>query len=327
MFEGFADQWTPLLPSRGVTGSLRRVVVAGTPLVTWRTPAGQAAVLYDRCPHRGASLALGSITDQGHLACGFHGWEFEADGRCAHVPFNPNVNLARLGATAPPTIETAGLVWVFTGSAPLGGPDYPDSLDDPAQARGMHVEEWKCHWTRAMESLLDSTHMPIVHGNTVGRRMKRRTRRDSIMRIPIVQEDWGFGFLDRIDDHPPGGEISWYRPNLMLLEANLAPREMRLYIWCVPIDENRTRIVQLSTRNFAKNKVTSYAVRQFNRLVFRQARAIVESSPPGPVPDPRQEQNVPTDRPMLMFRAWYQREMADSSVPDPGGRVRPPADD
>lgn len=323
MFEGFADQWTPLLPSGDVTDEVRRVVVAGTPLVTWRTPQGQPAVLYDRCPHRSVSLALGSITSDGHLACGFHGWEFDADGRCVHVPFNPSVNVNRLGATAMPSVEAGGLVWVFTGFGPLGDPAYPDSLDDPLQVRGVHVEDWDCHWTRAMESMLDSTHVPVVHATTIGRYMKRRARRDSVMRLNVVEEDFGFGFLDGVDDHPPGGEITWYRPNLMMLETVIPPRKLRLYIWCVPVDDQHTRMVQLSTRNFAKNRSVGVAVDTFNRSVFRQARRVVETSPPGPVPDPHREQNVPTDKPMLIFRHWYHRELAGTSIPDPGGPIRP----
>ncbi len=323
MFEGFADQWTPLLPSGHVTGKPRRVVVAGTPLVTWRTPAGQAAVLHDRCPHRGVSLALGSITDRGRLACGFHGWEFDADGRCAHVPFNPGVNLARLGATALPISETAGLVWVFTGSAPLGDPSYPPALDDSKQSRVTHVKEWDCHWTRAMEGLLDPTHLPYVHRNTVGRLTKRRQRRGSIMRIPVVREDFGLGYLDRIDDNPPGSEIYWYRPNLMVLEALIPPRALRLYVWCVPIDANRTRLIEMTARNFARNPAATLALDLYNRTMSRQARRVIESLPSSPVPDPHREQHVPTDKPMLTFRSWYRLELADRSIPDGGGSIHP----
>ncbi len=322
MFEGFAEQWTPLLPSGDVTGTLRSVTVAGTPLVTWRTPDGQPVVFLDRCPHRSVALSLGSTTPDGGIKCAFHGWEFDRDGRCTHVPFNPSVTLSRLGATALPCAETGGLVWVYTGFGPLGDPAYPASLDDPLQVRGTHLKEWQCHWTRALESLLDSTHVPYVHGSSMGRLMRHRQRRDSVMRIPVVHEDFGFGFLDGIDDHRPGGEIFWYRPNLMVLEAVIPPRLLRLYIWCVPIDAHRTRIVELTTRNFAKNRAATLGVEFYNRLMFEQARRVVETSPPGPVPEPHREQNVPTDKPMLIFRSWYHREMAGTSVPEPGGPIR-----
>lgn len=322
MFEGFAEQWTPLLPSQQVTARPQQVVVASTPLVTWRTPDGEPVVFYDRCPHRGVYLSMGRATPDGGIACGFHGWEFDRDGRCVHVPFNPSVTLSRLGATALPSHEAGGLVWVFTGYAPLGDPMYPASLDDPLQVRGTHQHEWNCHWTRGLESMLDSTHLPYVHRNTVGRMMQRKRRRDSVMRIPVAQEDYGFGFLDGIDDHPPGGEIFWYRPNLMVLEAVIPPRLLRLYIWCVPIDEQRTRVIELTTRNFAKSRAATAAVDAYSKTMSWQARRIVETSPPGPVPDPHQEQNVPTDKPMLIFRSWYHRELAGSSVPDPAGPVR-----
>ena len=90
MFDGFAGQWTPLLPAAQVTARPRRVRVAGEDLVVWRPGAGVLpGVLLDRCPHRGVSLSLGQPADGGALACAFHGWEFGPDGACRHVPFNP----------------------------------------------------------------------------------------------------------------------------------------------------------------------------------------------------------------------------------------------
>ena len=118
MFDGFARQWTPLLPSAEITTTPRRIKVAGEDLVAWRPqPDALPGVLLDRCPHRGVSLALGKRTDDGSLACAFHGWEFRPDGGCAHIPFNPDAARSRLGATALPVRETAGFVWVFTGFA------------------------------------------------------------------------------------------------------------------------------------------------------------------------------------------------------------------
>lgn len=110
MFADFADQWTPVLPSTDVRAKPRRVVVAGEALVVWRDNAGRAAVLLDRCPHRSVSLALGSRTREGGLACKFHGWEFGTDGACAYVPFNPQAPRERLGATAVPHRELGGML-------------------------------------------------------------------------------------------------------------------------------------------------------------------------------------------------------------------------
>ena len=45
--------------------------------------------LIDRaCPHRGADLAFGRLEADG-LRCPFHGWKFDADGRCLETPAEP----------------------------------------------------------------------------------------------------------------------------------------------------------------------------------------------------------------------------------------------
>ena len=97
MFAGFAQQWTPIAPAASVGRKPTRHVIAGEPLVAWRDNAGSPVVLLDRCPHRSVSLSLGRRTDEGRLACAFHGWEFGAAGACEYVPFNPDAPRHRLG--------------------------------------------------------------------------------------------------------------------------------------------------------------------------------------------------------------------------------------
>ncbi len=89
MFASFAGVWSPVaIASAVVPGRMLRVVVADTPVVLFRDEAGRLAALVDRCPHRGVALSLGQVRD-GCVVCPFHGWEFEGDGACAHVPMNP----------------------------------------------------------------------------------------------------------------------------------------------------------------------------------------------------------------------------------------------
>lgn len=147
MFADFADQWTPVLPSRDVRATPRRVVLAGEPLVLWRDNSGRPAVLLDRCPHRSVSLSLGRRTSEGGLACRFHGWEFSTDGACRYVPFNPQAPLERLSATAVPHRELGGLLWVYTGFDPQTEPHVPEHLLDDSLVRFFYHEEWDAHWT------------------------------------------------------------------------------------------------------------------------------------------------------------------------------------
>jgi len=321
MFDGFAGQWTPLLPSGEITTKPRRITVAGEPLVVWRTsPAGPPGVLLDRCPHRGVSLALGTPTGSGALACAFHGWEFGADGTCQHVPFNPDAPRHRLGATAVPVRETAGFVWAYTGfgdDGDIGGPNVHPQLGDPSLTRHDHWEEWACHWTRAMENMLDFPHLPYVHRTTIGRFVQAKMHRGSRLHLTVTDTAYGFALESRVDDHPPSAALSWWRPHGMVLDTTPEPRIMRLHVWCVPIDEGHTRMILTSVRNFAQNPAASIGINRFNLTVLRQDQAVVESSDPIEVPARGVERSVPTDTPTLTFRTWYQRNLQGSSAPDP----------
>ncbi len=317
MFEDFARQWTPVLPAAAVKSEPRRVVLAGTPLVVWRSRGGRLSVLVDRCPHRGVSLALGSCTGDGRLRCGFHGWEFEPDGSNAHIPFNPASPRGPRGVLALPNRELGGLVWVFTGFDPDTEPAFSPHLADASLVRFDHHEDWACHWTRAMENMLDYPHLPYVHHNTIGRFMRGKQRRESALDFDLTDTEYGYRFGARIDEHRPGAYLSWYRPNSMILDTIPEPRLMRVQIFCIPTEANRTRMLLVTARNFAKNPAASAVFDRFNLKVLHQDRAIVESSDPPEVPAEKLERSVRSDRPTLTFRTWYLRNLKGTSVPEP----------
>lgn len=317
MFDDFARQWTPLLTSDAVGSKPQRQVLAGEALVLWRDKSGTVAALLDRCPHRGVSLALGSRTPDGAaIACGFHGWEFTGDGACRHIPFNPGVGLAPRAATALPVREAGGLVWVFTGFDPEDEPVWPDHLADDSLARFTYTEDWDCHWTRAMENMLDFPHLPYVHRSTIGRFVRAKQKPASTLRYDLEDTDYGFTFGARVDDAEPSAYLRWYRPNSMILDTMPEPKMLRVQIYCIPTEPNRTRMLLITVRNFARIPAASVAFDRFNLKVLHQDRAIVESSEPPEVPDSG-ERSVPTDRPTLTFRTWYRRVLKGTSVDDP----------
>src|SRR5262245_7557714 len=59
-------------------------------VVMFRTASGKAAALEDRCCHRAAPLSRGEIRGE-HLACGYHGLQFDVTGRCVAVPGQEHV--------------------------------------------------------------------------------------------------------------------------------------------------------------------------------------------------------------------------------------------
>ena len=80
--------WWPIWFSELVADKPVPVRLLGEDLVAFRDATGKAALLDRRCPHRGASLELGRVEDEG-LRCCYHGWKFGDDGRCLDMPAEP----------------------------------------------------------------------------------------------------------------------------------------------------------------------------------------------------------------------------------------------
>ena len=59
---------------------------AGEPIVIARAKTGQVFALEDRCAHRQVPLSQGVV--QGcTIKCGYHGWAYDAAGKCIDVPY------------------------------------------------------------------------------------------------------------------------------------------------------------------------------------------------------------------------------------------------
>src|SRR6478752_2902657 len=130
---GLQGSWTPVALSRELGGKPRAVTVAGVAIALFRDGQGHPGALADQCPHRGVSLSLGRVAQDGCLECPFHGWRFRADGACAAVPLCalPESKGRLLGARAFAVAERGGLIWLYTGErAEAGEPTVPQDLRD-----------------------------------------------------------------------------------------------------------------------------------------------------------------------------------------------------
>jgi len=169
------NQWYVILESKEVKpGKPVGVLRMGERLVLWRDEQGRLACLRDLCPHRGAALSAGKCLG-GQVQCPFHGFEYDASGRCVVVPANgrkaapPKVMQAR----AYPVREAHGFVYLWWGEARVDAqlPPLPffDTIDEPRYAQFTFRDPWPTHYSRATENQLDVVHLPFVHYNTIGR--------------------------------------------------------------------------------------------------------------------------------------------------------------
>jgi phenylpropionate dioxygenase-like ring-hydroxylating dioxygenase large terminal subunit len=307
--EGFADVWTPVALSREVGRAPHALTLGSERLVLFRDGQGRVAALHDRCPHRGVKLSLGKVGRDGCLECPFHGWRFAPGGACMHIPLNPmpEEKRQRYAATAFPVRERGGLVWVYTRP----GAESPDEPSVPAvmEQQGIHMwhyaETWNAHWTRAMENMLDSPHLPFVHRRTIGGPLWRRMKPDSKMEMEVHPTPTGFRTSWSLDGEASEAYLEWLRPNGMALNIPIPHRVMRLHMWCVPVDAAHTRMMLVSTRDFLKLQPLAALLDHYNKRILKEDQAVVESSDPLEVPLVTEERSVATDRATLAFRRWY----------------------
>ena len=276
-FAGFADVWTPVMQRRRLGRRPLRVVVAGEPVVFFRDGQGGVGALVDRCPHRGAALSLGRVAPDGTLECPYHGWRFDVAGANRAVPLNPEARCETLGAAALPVREIGDLLWVYTrpGAGAPAGPVVPESLTDPGLSRTYIERDWACHWTRAMENMLDFAHLPFVHRRTIGRTY-RAMRPGS--RLAITWEDIPFGGHARaaLDGDLSGAWVEFYRPNLTVLHIPIPGRLLRIHSLATPAAPGRTRMTVVISRDFARWPVLEPVFRWRNARVVDEDQAVVE---------------------------------------------------
>ncbi len=113
------------MPIAGVSelerNPIKAVRLMGEDLVLYRDLSGTYGLVDRHCPHRRADLSYGFVENCG-LRCNYHGWNFDASGKCVEQPFedvaNPDARYRdKVRITAYPVEAKAGLLWAYLGPA------------------------------------------------------------------------------------------------------------------------------------------------------------------------------------------------------------------
>ena len=129
-------------------------------IVLFRDAQGKVKALDDRCPHRQVKLSDGKIVNS-HLECAYHGWRFNAQGKCTFVPYlNEKQRLPNCQLKTYPVQELDGFIWLFAGDGnyqqiqPLGLPEW-EHLN---YIGSMTVIDCPSHFSYLIENLMDMYH-------------------------------------------------------------------------------------------------------------------------------------------------------------------------
>ncbi|MBN2353657.1 MAG: aromatic ring-hydroxylating dioxygenase subunit alpha [Spirochaetales bacterium] len=310
--------WYAVLESRELQGKPLGVMRLGERLVFFRDADGKPVCLYDRCAHRGASLAGGKMA--GHnLQCPFHGLEYDATGRCVLIPAN--------GRNAPvpesfrmpsyPTHEEHGIIWVWWGGNPPPGLSPPAFFDD---LKGLPYwttvrDPWDNHYTRVLENQLDVVHLPFVHHNTIGRGKATLVegpglewKGETLFFIyPYNKKD--DGSKPRTPSEVPVPPVdSEFKIELIFpnIWQNHISRKVRILGLFVPVDETHTLLYLRFYQTFMKIPGLRWLIGKlasiFNLVVAHQDRRVVNTQLPKADGTGTGELLIQGDHPIMEFR-------------------------
>lgn len=287
------------------------VRLLGEEIVLWRTD-DQILAWQDLCIHRGTRLSLGQV-EVGRLACPYHGWTYDATGRCVHIPAHPEQTpLEKARVKTYRAQERYGLVWVSLGEpahdiAPFpewANADYRKILCGPypVQASG----------PRIIENFLDIAHFPFVHEGILGDKAhpdiadyEAEIGPEGVVAtgVRVYQPDpYGTG---------QGDTVSYtYRAlcplTAYLLKESAGPRFSILLV-ITPHEDVKSSAWMWMAMNYGHDIPEAELV-EWQDGIFAQDRPILESQRPELLPlDLQAELHLRSDRLAIAYRQWLRQ--------------------
>ena len=274
----FFQHWYPISPIEDLDPDCPiPIIVLGRRLVVWKPRfSDQYSVFLDQCPHRLAPLSEGRVDEKtGHLMCSYHGWQFDAQGVCTHIPQADNSDLVTKNrelycVTALPAQEKNGLLWVWpdADSAEIAS-SQPLPLSPQRDAsRGFVwssiVRDLEYDWQTFIENVVDPAHVPFAHHGI-------QANRDRAKPLPIKIVESSQTRIEAKIEQGLATQITFSPPCLLEYAINLGQeRQLGLVTYCIPTTPGKCRIVAQFPRNFAK-RLNDWIPRWWNHINERNS--------------------------------------------------------
>ncbi len=257
----FLQHWYPLSPVEDLDPKRpTAVTLLGLRLVIWKPTSSETfRVFLDQCPHRLAPLSEGRVDQKtGNLMCSYHGWQFDQQGICTHLPQAEHPELVsknhdHLCAVVLPVRQQQDLLWVWLDpTSSTHAADTPLPLSPQVNAsKGFvwtsYVRDLEYDWQTLVENVADPSHVPFAHHGVQGDRSKATP-----MPIEIIQSAPNL-ILANVTGRF-SGTITFEPPCRLeyALRFGDGSKQVGLVTYCMPVSPGKSRIVAQFPRNFAK---------------------------------------------------------------------------
>jgi phenylpropionate dioxygenase-like ring-hydroxylating dioxygenase large terminal subunit len=309
--------WYPVVPTGNLTDKPFPFTLLGEDIVLWRDAAGAAQCILDRCCHRSAKLSKGWVQD-GHIVCGYHGWEYDGTGQCVRIP-QMTERATMPGARTPgfKVQEKYDYVWVTLSDDPLDGiPDLHEAEKPGFRQIHEFYEEWDCAGLRLMENSFDNAHFSFVHRASFGDQGHPEPAK-----LEITESDTGFHMYTEVPVRNPEIQMknlgmenewtvrhmdsTWFIPFTRALRITY-PNGLfhMIFTSATPIDDERSMVCQFVVRSDTEADAPAENIVAFDRQVTNEDMEILASTS-GDVPldvGAREEIHMRSDRPGVLMR-------------------------
>lgn len=227
--------WQPVYLAESLpSGRAVPIQIMNETFTLYRGESGTPHISGFRCPHRGTQLSTGWVEDD-TIRCFYHGWRYDAAGRCVEQPVEPEPFCDKVHIPTYPAQEYLGLIFGYFGPGePPPLPRYPQ-FEGPGftYARGA---TWPCDFFQAVENYVDHSHVAFVHQESA---FTEGGLRD-VPRVAVTKTEYGI----RVEGTRSQGEVRvnhFRMPNIN--QIKVPPEEsgmgwQDLLSWSVPSDDD-----------------------------------------------------------------------------------------
>jgi phenylpropionate dioxygenase-like ring-hydroxylating dioxygenase large terminal subunit len=207
----FATGWYQIgYSAEFARGEIKPAKWLGMDLVIWRSKAGSLVVMDAYCPHMGAHM--GHVGKHGgevcgeSIACPWHGWRWDKEGRNVEIPYLPGKTVeVRVKVHAAREVDGIVVMWYDSKGA---APDYEwpglPFLGDKNNYYPLNTQvsgPYRVKPQFPFENSADPHHFPYVHGSGVDAEFS-----DYIVEGPITRNEMKMRF-------GAGKERTWMTPD------------------------------------------------------------------------------------------------------------------
>ncbi|MBC7780085.1 MAG: aromatic ring-hydroxylating dioxygenase subunit alpha [Proteobacteria bacterium] len=307
--------WYPVMPMTMLDAGPRPFTLLGEKIVLFKGPDGRPVALLDRCCHRTAELSKGTV-ENGNIVCGYHGWTYDATGKCVRIPQNTEASIpASAKVPAYRCDARYGYAWVALDEPVQPIFELTEATDPAYRQIDQFYEVWNCAGLRLMENSFDMAHLSFVHKGTFGpkshvpRSMSMEASEwglETNVETPVANPEMARNVVG--SDAAETVRVmrgSWFLPFSRRLAISY-PNGLRHTIItnATPIDDRSSMVVQWCYRSDTEAQVPAAEIIAFDRAVTNEDKTILESTDPDACIDTtrRIEFHMDSDKPGLIMR-------------------------